>query len=61
VSAPVIVVAGGADEIVPPARSRAVAAAAGGSYVEVRGARHNDADLGHGPAVVDAAVRVATG
>ncbi|MCU1626618.1 MAG: hypothetical protein JWP64_1567 [Pseudonocardia sp.] len=61
VPAPVIVVAGGADEIVPPARSRAVAAAAGAPYVEVPGARHNDPDLGHGPAVVDAAARAGTG
>jgi pimeloyl-ACP methyl ester carboxylesterase len=61
VPAPVIVVAGGADEIVPPARSRAVAAAAGAPYVEVPGARHNDPHLGHGPAVVDAAARAGTG
>src|SRR5919107_6093102 len=45
---PVTVVAGGADEIVPPAQSRAVAAAASASYVEVPGARHNDPDLSYG-------------
>ena len=57
VSASVVVVAGGADEIVPAAQSRAVAAAGRGSYVEVPGARHNDPDLSFGPAVVDAVVR----
>jgi len=57
VGAPVVVVAGGADEIVPAAQSRTVAAAARGSYVEVAGARHNDPDLSFGPAVVDAVVR----
>jgi pimeloyl-ACP methyl ester carboxylesterase len=55
---PVIVVAGAADEIVPTAQSRSVAAAGGGSYVEVAGARHNDADLSFGPDLVDAVVRV---
>jgi pimeloyl-ACP methyl ester carboxylesterase len=55
---PLIVVADGADEIVPPAQSRAVAAAGGGSYVEVAGARHNDPDLSFGPDLVDAVVRV---
>lgn len=58
VAVPIIVVAGGSDEIVPPAQSRAVAAAAGASYVEVPDARHNDSELGHGPQVVDAVVRV---
>ena len=57
VSASVVVVAGGADEIVPAAQSRAVAAAGRGSYVEVAGAGHNDPDLSFGPAVVDAVVR----
>ena len=57
VRVPVHVVAGGADEVVPIAQSRAVAAAAGASYVEVPQARHNDPELGHGPAVVDAVVR----
>jgi hypothetical protein len=56
---PVHVVAGGADEIVPAAQSRAVAAAAGASYVEVPRARHNDPELSHGPAVVDVVVRAA--
>lgn len=61
---PVAVVYGGADTTVPPAQSRAVAAAAraGGSdvvEVEVPGAGHNDPVLAHGPALVDAVVRVA--
>ena len=54
---PVHVVAGGADEVVPTSQSRAVAAAAGASYIEVSDARHNDPELGHGPLVVDAVVR----
>jgi pimeloyl-ACP methyl ester carboxylesterase len=57
VTAPIHVVAGESDEIVPPAQSRAVAAAAGASYVEVPQARHNDLDLSHGPLVIDAVVR----
>ena len=57
VSVPVHVVAGGADEVVPTVQSRAVAAAAGASYVEVPQARHNDPELGHGPLVVDAVMR----
>lgn len=51
---PVAVVAGAADTTVPPGQSRAVAAAARATYVEVPGAGHNDADLAHGPAVVAA-------
>jgi pimeloyl-ACP methyl ester carboxylesterase len=57
VTVPVHVVAGGADEVVPVAQSRAVAEAAGASYVEVPDARHNDPELSHGPPVVDAVVR----
>ncbi|MGE3660697.1 MAG: alpha/beta hydrolase [Pseudonocardia sp.] len=59
VTAPVVVVAGGADEIVPPEQSRMVAVRAGAPYVEVPGARHNDAELSSGPSVVDAVVQVA--
>jgi fermentation-respiration switch protein FrsA (DUF1100 family) len=59
VRAPVVVVAGGSDEIVPVAQSRAVADAAGASYVEVPGARHNDTALVSGRAVVGAVVAVA--
>jgi pimeloyl-ACP methyl ester carboxylesterase len=61
VAAPVTVVAGGADEIVPVEQSRAVAAAAGSRAVEVPRARHNDPELGYGPALVDAVVRAAGG
>jgi hypothetical protein len=39
-------------------QSRAVAAAAGASYVELPRARHNDDALVSGPAVVDAVVTV---
>ena len=58
VGVPVVVVAGGADEVVPRGQSLAVADAAGATVVEVAGARHNDPELSHGPAVVDAVVRV---
>ena len=58
VRVPVAVVAGGADEVVPVEQSRAVAAAVGASYVELPGARHNDAILVSGPAVVAAVADV---
>jgi uncharacterized protein len=58
VRVPVAVVAGGADEIVPVEQSRSVARAVAGSYVELPGARHNDAALVSGPAVVAAVVDV---
>jgi uncharacterized protein len=58
VGVPVVVVAGGADEVVPREQSLAVADTAGATVVEVAGARHNDPELSHGPAVVDALVRV---
>ena len=58
VRVPVAVVAGGADEVVPVEQSRAVAAAVGASYVELSGARHNDAMVVSGPAVVAAVVDV---
>jgi pimeloyl-ACP methyl ester carboxylesterase len=57
ITVPVHVVAGGADEVVPVAQSRAVATAASASYVEVPDARHNDPELGHGPLVVGTVVR----
>jgi hypothetical protein len=41
-----------------PHRRRAVAAAAGASYVEVPGARHNDPDLSYGPLVANAVARI---
>ena len=59
VPAPVVVVLGMEDRIVPAEQSRAVAAAAGAPVVEVPGAGHNDPALGHGRQVVDAVVRVA--
>jgi len=58
VRVPVAVVAGGADEVVPVEQSRTVASAVGASYVELSGARHNDAILVCGPAVVAAVVEV---
>jgi uncharacterized protein len=58
VRAPMVVVAGAEDEIVPAEQSRAVAAAAGARYVEVAGARHNDPALGNGPELVAAVVAV---
>jgi len=58
VRVPVAVVAGTADEVVPVAQSRAVAAAASASYVELPGVRHNDVALVSGPAVVEAVVTV---
>jgi pimeloyl-ACP methyl ester carboxylesterase len=61
VRAPVAVVAGTADEIVPVEQSRAVADAAGADYVELPGVRHNDEELNSGPAVVDAVVRLVRG
>jgi uncharacterized protein len=56
VTVPTVVVYGTADEVVPAAQSRAVAEQAGGpvSAVVIDGARHNDAALVHGPAVISA-------
>jgi uncharacterized protein len=58
---PTTVVLGGADLIVPPAQSRAVATAAAGLHrlVEVPGADHNDRVLLDGDALVDAVVELA--
>jgi uncharacterized protein len=60
---PTTVVLGDADSIVPPAQSRAVAAAAAGLHrlVEVPGADHNDRVLLDGDALVDAVVELAGG
>jgi pimeloyl-ACP methyl ester carboxylesterase len=58
VRVPVAVVAGGADEVVPVEQSRTVASAVGASYMELAGARHNDAILVSGPAVAAAVVEV---
>lgn len=58
-SAPVTVVYGSADSVVPPDQSRAVAEAAGGRAVEVPGADHNDRVLLDGPDVVAAVTALA--
>ncbi|MCD2187806.1 alpha/beta hydrolase [Actinomycetospora soli] len=58
---PTTVVLGEEDRLIPPAQSRAVADAARGDLVAVPGADHNDAVLGHGPAVVGAVTRLADG
>jgi len=61
VDAPVTVVYGSADSIVPPAQSRAVADVARRLHavVEVPGADHNDAVLLDGEALVDAVTELA--
>ncbi|MEV1174335.1 alpha/beta hydrolase [Nonomuraea sp. NPDC049784] len=61
IRAPVVVVYGTRDTIVPPYLSRAVAQAAGGQVttVEVAGAGHNDLAMLTGPDVVAAVVRLA--
>lgn len=61
VSAPTTVVYGSADSIVPPAQSRAVAAAAGGAVevVTVPGADHNDPALVDGDEIIAAVVALA--
>ena len=61
VQAPTTVVYGGADSIVPPAQSRAVAEAAADlrDVVEVPGADHNDLVLLDGPELVAAVVALA--
>lgn len=57
VRAPITVVHGDRDSIVPPAQSRAVAAAGGARIVSVPGADHNDTALSSGPRVVEAVHR----
>jgi uncharacterized protein len=52
VTAPITVIYGSADTVVPPELSRAVCERA--RFVEVPGAGHNDAALVHGPAVIAA-------
>jgi fermentation-respiration switch protein FrsA (DUF1100 family) len=61
VDAPVTVVFGTSDSLVPPEQSLAVARAAAGPAVEVAvdGAEHNDPRLAHGPSVIAAAVELA--
>jgi len=55
VSAPLLVIAGDRDDIVPEALSRRLYDAAGEPkrYVVIRGAGHNDADLLDGPQMLD--------
>jgi uncharacterized protein len=57
--APVTVVYGTADSIVPPDQSRAVAAAAKARIVEVPGAGHNDPALLDGPELITAITELA--
>ncbi|RSM76699.1 alpha/beta hydrolase [Amycolatopsis sp. WAC 01375] len=54
VKAPVTVVFGATDSIVPAQQSRDVARAAGARTVEVPGADHNDPALSDGPELIDA-------
>lgn len=54
VKAPVTVVYGAADSIVPAEQSRAVARAAGATAIEVPGADHNDPVLSDGPELIGA-------
>ncbi len=58
VTAPVTVIYGDADTVVPPELSRAVSERA--RFVRLAGADHNDAVLGHGPDVVAAVVDAAS-
>ncbi|ACQ79284.1 conserved hypothetical protein [Beutenbergia cavernae DSM 12333] len=64
VDAPLAVVYGDADHIVPPAQSREVADVAGSAGLDVTvsvvpGADHNDADLAQGQALIEAALGLA--
>ncbi|WP_406977026.1 MULTISPECIES: alpha/beta hydrolase [unclassified Nocardiopsis] len=61
IDVPTTVVIGDADRVVPPEQSREVAAASPRLFEEVvlLGAGHNDAELVHGPEVVEAFVRLA--
>ncbi|GAA5160848.1 alpha/beta hydrolase [Pseudonocardia eucalypti] len=63
VRAPTVVVYGGADRVVPPEQSRAVASAAPGLLraVGVPGADHNDDDLLDGQEIISAVRDLATG
>jgi fermentation-respiration switch protein FrsA (DUF1100 family) len=59
VAAPVAVIAGDRDGIIPLAQSRAIfdAAREPKSWTVIEGADHNDAELVHGPPVIDAVLR----
>lgn len=56
IGVPLTVILGDHDRLIPPAQSRAVAAAGSGptSLIEIAGADHNDSTLAHGPEVVQA-------
>ncbi|MCE7004072.1 lysophospholipase [Kibdelosporangium philippinense] len=54
VTAPVTVVLGTHDTVIPPEQSREVARAANATLVEIPGADHNDRVLLDGPALIDA-------
>lgn len=54
VGAPILVVAGDRDEIVPHEQSRRLAEVAGARLVTVPGARHNDRELLDGDVLIDA-------
>jgi uncharacterized protein len=54
VDAPILVVLGDADTIVPPDLSREVAAVAGAQVIEIAGADHNDPALFDGRELIDA-------
>ncbi|MFD5093445.1 alpha/beta hydrolase [Amycolatopsis thailandensis] len=56
VEAPVTVVFGSADSVVPAEQSREVARAASATVVEVPGADHNDPAFSDGPELIDAIV-----
>ncbi|GAA1609763.1 alpha/beta hydrolase [Kribbella sancticallisti] len=61
VKAPVVVVLGANDSVVPPEQSRSVAAATPTlkNLVEIPGANHNDSALVHGSALIKAIVELA--
>jgi uncharacterized protein len=61
VEVPTLVVAGGADAIVPTRLSRQVARAVGAEYVEIAGADHNDRTLLDGAEYLDAVDRFVRG
>ncbi|MEV4470751.1 alpha/beta fold hydrolase [Nonomuraea sp. NPDC049504] len=60
VRAPVVVVYGTADTIVPARLSRTVAEAAGATVVEMDGAGHNDLEMLNGPALINAVLDLAS-
>lgn len=63
VSAPLLVIAGSRDSIIPIAQSRKLFDAAPGpkQFVEIAGANHNDLELLSGPEMIDAIVKFLAG